>query len=92
LSDVGYSTNNSYWNTAWDSAIETSWIYEINNYSQFLINPSSLDTYGSSSFLMVSIEGNFGTLVRPCLNLVSSASIDLDRLGSETDPYILVLE
>jgi len=100
-SDYGYSASSSYWSSPtldnWKSTqANTSWIQTTtnHNYGEWLLSPSSYNSY-DVVFLAISgtlydfyylyNDGYFG--VRPVLNLLSTAPIDTNHQGTESDPY-----
>lgn len=100
-SDYGYSASSNYWTeTTMDSyatAVETSWIHltaNQNDYEWTMTPP--LSEY--ESYYIFKLGDNiliddllfYGYGVRPVLNLLSSADVDMNHVGSKTDPYVVI--
>jgi len=105
-SDYGYSASFSYWSSPvlwnWTTTQgNTSWMQTTANHTdklEWMLSPSSLSFDAAPLRTQQgAVIGNFGVFVggdgvRPVLNLLSSAPIDTNHQGNETDPYVIVIE
>ena len=102
-SDYGYSASSTNWNTILlsgfgDKAYLSSWIANTTNRTtyEWFLSPSSYNTvqiirlHTSHSVGFDSAATKFA--VRPVLNLLSEAKMDLGHKGTKSDPYIIIEE
>ena len=101
-SDYGYSASSSYWSTPilWDWSStqgNTSWMFKTANHttSEWMLSPSpNLSNYAAywytSGYVNARNVDNGRIMARPVLNLLSTAEIDTNHQGTESDPYVLI--
>ena len=103
-SDYGYSASSTYWSSPTlynyeTGPMDTSWMFKTANHTtrEWFLSPSSY-FYSLAAFWSTtgSVNGNYfnddNDGVRSCLNLLSTAPIDTNHQGNETDPYVIVIE
>ena len=99
-SDYGYSAASSYWNNSTSlsdyssGAMNTSWMYTNANHSmtEWMLSPVNVYTVVAASWTTSGIVGTavdvsyYNHGIRPVLNLLSTATIDTNHQGTESDP------
>ena len=71
-----------------------SWMKQTSQNTEWILSPSSyysgigtLWGSGSISYMDIMLGEPYAYGIRPVLNLVSSAPIDINHQGTESDPY-----